>query len=310
MIKSVFMGTPDFALPSLKWIYENTDLQLIVTKEDKINARGKKIVLSAVKEFALENKISYIQPSSLKDESVYNKLKEIDPDLIVVVAYGKIIPKNIIDLPKLGIINVHSSILPKYRGASPIHSALINGDDKTGVSIMFINEGLDTGDVLKIITTDITEEDDLGTLTARLAKLGSDALSHVVPTLIDKTYVATKQDDSLATLVKPIKKEEMKIDFSKTNVEIFNLVRGLSPHPCAYTIKNGENIKIYKVEKIDKDYQKPFGTVVELTKKGPIISCKNGSILITSAKFEGKKVMSGTDIVNGRKLLLGDVIYE
>lgn len=310
MIKSVFMGTPDFAMPSLKWIYENTDLQLIVTKEDKINARGKKIVLSAVKEFALENKISYIQPSSLKDESVYNKLKEIDPDLIVVVAYGKIIPKNIIDLPKLGIINVHSSILPKYRGASPIHSALINGDDKTGVSIMFINEGLDTGDVLKIITTDITEEDDLGTLTERLAKLGSDALSHVVPTLIDKTYVATKQDDSLATLVKPIKKEEMKIDFSKTNVEIFNLVRGLSPNPCAYTIKNGENIKIYKVEKIDKDYQKPFGTVVELTKKGPIISCKNGSILITSAKFEGKKVMSGTDIVNGRKLLLGDVIYE
>lgn len=310
MIKSVFMGTPDFALPSLKWIYENTDLQLIVTKEDKINARGKKIVLSAVKEFALENKISYIQPSSLKDESVYNKLKEIDPDLIVVVAYGKIIPKNIIDLPKLGIINVHSSILPKYRGASPIHSALINGDDKTGVSIMFINEGLDTGDVLKIITTDITEEDDLGTLTERLAKLGSDALSHVVPTLIDKTYVATKQDDSLATLVKPIKKEEMKIDFSKTNVEIFNLVRGLSPNPCAYTIKNGENIKIYKVEKIDKDYQKPFGTVVEITKKGPIISCKNGSILITSAKFEGKKVMSGTDIVNGRKLLLGDVIYE
>jgi len=310
MIKSVFMGTPDFALPSLKWIYENTDLQLIVTKEDKINARGKKIVLSAVKEFALENEISYIQPSSLKDESVYNKLKEIDPDLIVVVAYGKIIPKNIIDLPKLGIINVHSSILPKYRGASPIHRALINGDDKTGVSIMFINEGLDTGDVLKIITTDITEEDDLGTLTERLAKLGSDALSHVVPTLIDKTYVATKQDDSLATLVKPIKKEEMKIDFSKTNVEIFNLVRGLSPNPCAYTIKNGENIKIYKVEKIDKDYQKPFGTVVELTKKGPIISCKNGSILITSAKFEGKKVMSGTDIVNGRKLLLGDVIYE
>lgn len=310
MIKSVFMGTPDFAMPSLKWIYENTDLQLIVTKEDKINARGKKIVLSAVKEFALENEISYIQPSSLKDESVYNKLKEIDPDLIVVVAYGKIIPKNIIDLPKLGIINVHSSILPKYRGASPIHSALINGDDKTGVSIMFINEGLDTGDVLKIITTDITEEDDLGTLTERLAKLGSDALSHVVPTLIDKTYVATKQDDSLATLVKPIKKEEMKIDFSKTNVEIFNLVRGLSPNPCAYTIKNGENIKIYKVEKIDKDYQKPFGTVVEITKKGPIISCKNGSILITSAKFEGKKVMSGTDIVNGRKLLLGDVIYE
>ncbi len=310
MIKSVFMGTPDFALPSLKWIYENTDLQLIVTKEDKINARGKKIVLSSVKEFALENEISYIQPSSLKDESVYNKLKEIDPDLIVVVAYGKIIPKNIIDLPKLGIINVHSSILPKYRGASPIHSALINGDDKTGVSIMFINEGLDTGDVLKIITTDITEEDDLGTLTERLAKLGSDALSHVVPTLIDKTYVATKQDDSLATLVKPIKKEEMKIDFSKTNVEIFNLVRGLSPNPCAYTIKNGENIKIYKVEKIDKDYQKPFGTVVELTKKGPIISCKNGSILITSAKFEGKKVMGGTDIVNGRKLLLGDVIYE
>lgn len=310
MIKTIFMGTPDFAIPSLKVISENTDLKLIFTKEDKVNARGKKIVFSPVKQFALTNGIECIQPKSLRNDEIIEKIKEIGPDLIIVVAYGKIIPKSIIDIPRLGIINVHSSILPKYRGASPIHSALINGDEQTGVSIMFINEGLDTGDVLDVIKTKIEEEDNLGTLTERLSKLGANALERVIPQLIDNTYTATKQDDSLATIVKPIKKEEMEIDFNKTKEQIFNLVRGLSPSPCAYTIKNGEYIKIYSVQKLEKKYDVENGVVAELTKKGPVISCVNGSLLITSAKFEGKKLMSGQDIVNGRKLLVGDIIYD
>lgn len=310
MIKTIFMGTPDFAIPSLKVLKENTDLKLIFTKEDKVNARGKKIVFSPVKQFAIENDVECIQPKSLKGDEIINKIKEINPDLIVVVAYGKIIPKSIIDIPKLGIINVHSSILPKYRGASPIHSALINGDSETGVSIMFIDEGLDTGDVIRISKTDILEEDNLGTLTERLSKIGAEALSDTIPELINNTYTATKQDDSKATLVKPIKKDEMMIDFCKSKEEIFNLVRGLSPNPCAYTVKNGEHIKIYSVQKLDKKYEVESGTVVELTKKGPVISCANGSVLITSAKFEGKKLMSGQDIVNGRKLSVGDIIYD
>ncbi|WP_068268382.1 methionyl-tRNA formyltransferase [Caviibacter abscessus] len=309
-MKTVFMGTPDFAIPSLKVLKENTDLKLIFTKEDKVNARGKKILFSPVKQFALENEIECIQPTSLKKDEILDKIKEINPDLIVVVAYGKIIPKSIIDIPRLGIINVHSSILPKYRGASPIHSALINGDSETGISIMFINEGLDTGDVLEVLKTEILEEDNLGTLTDRLSKLGAQGLENTIPKLINNTYIATKQDDSKATLVKPIKKEEMQIDFDKTKEQIFNLVRGLSPSPCAYTIKNGEHIKIYSVQKLEKKYDLANGVVAELTKKGPVISCANGSILISSAKFEGKKLMTGQDIVNGRKLLVGDIIYD
>lgn len=155
------MGTPEFALESLKYIDENTNLLAIFTKEDKLNSRGNKIIYSPVKNYALENNIECIQPKSLKNDEVYDKLKELNPDLIIVAAYGKIIPKNIIELPRLGIINVHSSLLPKYRGASPIHNALMNGDTKTGITIMMIDEGLDTGDMLEKIEIDILEEDNL-----------------------------------------------------------------------------------------------------------------------------------------------------
>ena len=147
-MKTLFMGTPDFALDTLKYLYENTELLAVFTKVDKVNGRGNKITFSPVKQFALDNGIDVIQPKSLRVDETYNLIKEYNPDLIVVVAYGMIIPKNIIDIPKFGIINVHSSLLPKYRGAAPIHAAIINGDDKTGVSIMYISEGLDEGDVI------------------------------------------------------------------------------------------------------------------------------------------------------------------
>ena len=167
------MGTPEFAIPSLKAVFQNTDLKLIFTKEDKRNARGNKIIYSPVKQFGLDNDIEVIQPKRMKDEEVIDKIKEVNPDLIVVVAYGKILPKEIIDIPKYGIINVHSSLLPKYRGASPIHSAILNGDKESGVSIMYIEEGLDSGDVILKETCEITEDDTLGTLHDRLKELGA-----------------------------------------------------------------------------------------------------------------------------------------
>lgn len=304
------MGTPEFAIPSLKVVFQNTDLKLIFTKEDKRNARGNKIIYSPVKQFGLDNDIEVIQPKRMKDEEVIAKIKEINPDLIIVVAYGKILPKEIIDIPKYGIINVHSSLLPKYRGASPIHSAILNGDKESGVSIMYIEEGLDSGDVILKETCEITEDDTLGTLHDRLKELGAIGLEKALKLIEAEEVKAEKQDDSKATFVRPITKEQAKIDWNSTKEVIFNQIRGLNPFPGAYTHnEKNENIKIYKSEKLEKEYDGENGTVVEMTKKGPVIKVANGGLRLLEIKFEGKKLQSGADVVNGRKMAVGEKLF-
>ena len=309
-MKTIFMGTPEFAIPSLKVVSKNTDLKLIFTKEDKRNARGNKIIYSPVKQFGLDNDIEVIQPKRMKDEEVIAKIKEINPDLIVVVAYGKILPKEIIDIPKYGIINVHSSLLPKYRGASPIHSAILNGDKESGVSIMYIEEGLDSGDVILKEICEITEDDTLGTLHDRLKELGAIGLEKALKLIEAGEVKAEKQDDSKATFVKPITKEQAKIDWNNTKEVIFNQIRGLNPFPGAYTHnEKNENIKIYKSEKLEKEYDGENGTVVEMTKKGPVVKVANGALRLLEIKFEGKKLQSGADVVNGRKMAVGEKLF-
>lgn len=309
-MKTIFMGTPEFAIPSLKVVSKNTDLKLIFTKEDKRNARGNKIIYSPVKQFGLDNDIEVIQPKRMKDEEVIDKIKEVNPDLIVVVAYGKILPKEIIDIPKYGIINVHSSLLPKYRGASPIHSAILNGDKESGVSIMYIEEGLDSGDVILKETCEITEDDTLGTLHDRLKELGAIGLEKALKLIEAEEVKAEKQDDSKATFVKPITKEQAKIDWNNTKEVIFNQIRGLNPFPGAYTHnEKNENIKIYKSEKLEKEYAGENGTVVEMTKKGPVVKVANGALRLLEIKFEGKKLQSGADVVNGRKMAVGEKLF-
>ena len=309
-MKTIFMGTPEFAIPSLKVVSQNTDLKLIFTKEDKRNARGNKIIYSPVKQFGLDNDIEVIQPKRMKDEEVIDKIKEINPDLIVVVAYGKILPKEIIDIPKYGIINVHSSLLPKYRGASPIHSAILNGDKESGVSIMYIEEGLDSGDVILKETCEITEDDTLGTLHDRLKELGAIGLEKALKLIEAEEVKAEKQDDSKATFVKPITKEQAKINWNNTKEVTFNQIRGLNPFPGAYTHnEKNENIKIYKSEKLEKEYDGENGTVVEMTKKGPVVKVANGALRLLEIKFEGKKLQSGADIVNGRKMAVGEKLF-
>lgn len=304
------MGTPEFAIPSLKAVSKNTDLKLIFTKEDKRNARGNKIIYSPVKQFGLDNDIEVIQPKRMKDEEVIDKIKEVNPDLIVVVAYGKILPKEIIDIPKYGIINVHSSLLPKYRGASPIHSAILNGDKESGVSIMYIEEGLDSGDVILKETCEITEDDTLGTLHDRLKELGAIGLEKALKLIEVGEVKAEKQDDSKATFVKPITKEQAKIDWNNAKEVIFNQIRGLNPFPGAYTHnEKNENIKIYKSEKLEKEYDGENGTVVEMTKKGPVVKVANGALRLLEIKFEGKKLQSGADVVNGRKMTVGEKLF-
>ncbi len=307
-MKTIFMGTPEFAIPSLETVYENTDLKLIFTKEDKPNARGNKIIYSPVKKFGMDKNIEVVQPKRMKDEEVIEKIKKINPDLIVVVAYGKIIPKEIIDIPKYGIINVHSSLLPKYRGASPIHSAILNGDDITGVSIMYIEEKLDAGDVILREYCEISEEDTLGTLHDKLKVLGAEGLEKALALIKEGKVEAERQDEEKATFVKPITKEQTKINWNDTKEKIYDQIRGLNPFPGAHTYgENGENIKIYKSEKINREYEGKNGSIVEIVnRKGPVVKVSNGGLLLLELKFEGKKLQSGMDVINGRKLNVGD----
>lgn len=304
------MGTPEFAIPSLEVVAKNTDLKAIFTKEDKVNARGNKIIFSPVKQFGIDNEIEVIQPKKIKDEKIIEKIKEINPDLIVVVAYGKILPKEIIDIPKYGIINVHSSLLPKYRGASPIHSAILNGDTKSGVSIMYIEEGLDSGDVILQESCDILENDTLGTLHDKLKDLGAIGLEKALKLIEAEKVEVTKQDESLATFVKPITKEQAKIDWNNTKEVIFNQVRGLNPFPAAHTFnEKDENIKIYKTEKLDKEYEGQNGQIVDIiNKKGPVVKVKNGALVLLEVKFQGKKLQRGVDVLNGRKMAIGECL--
>ena len=309
-MKTIFMGTPEFAIPSLEVVAKNTDLKAIFTKEDKVNARGNKIIFSPVKQFGIDNEIEVIQQKKIKDEKIIEKIKEINPDLIVVVAYGKILPKEIIDIPKYGIINVHSSLLPKYRGASPIHSAILNGDTKSGVSIMYIEEGLDSGDVILQESCDILENDTLGTLHDKLKDLGAIGLEKALKLIETGKVEATKQDESLATFVKPITKEQAKIDWNNTKEVIFNQVRGLNPFPAAHTFnEKDENIKIYKTEKLDKEYEGQNGQIVDIiNKKGPVVKVKNGALVLLEVKFQGKKLQRGVDVINGRKMAIGECL--
>lgn len=307
-MKTLFMGTPDFALDTLKYLYENTELLAVFTKVDKVNGRGNKITFSPVKQFALDNGIDVIQPKSLRVDETYNLIKEYNPDLIVVVAYGMIIPKNIIDIPKFGIINVHSSLLPKYRGAAPIHAAIINGDNKTGVSIMYISEGLDEGDVILTKETPIYLEDNLGTLHDRLKVLGAEGVKETIKLMEENKVIRHPQDNSLATFVKPIKKEETKIDFNDKSINIFNKIRGMNPFPVAYTTLNDKVLKLYDSMYAEYIGDEIPGTVIYLGKEGIKVKTSDGAIFIKELKLEGKKKQKATDFINGRQINLNDIL--
>lgn len=307
-MKTLFMGTPDFALDTLKYLYENTELLAVFTKVDKVNGRGNKITFSPVKQFALDNGIDIVQPKSLRVDETYNLIKEYNPDLIVVVAYGMIIPKNIIDIPKYGIINVHSSLLPKYRGAAPIHAAIINGDDKTGVSIMYISEGLDEGDVILTKETPIYLEDNLGSLHDRLKVLGAEGVKETIKLMETNKVIRHPQDNNLATFVKPIKKEETKIDFNDKSINIFNKIRGMNPFPVAYTTLNDKVLKLYDSMYVEYIGDEIPGTVIYLGKEGIKVKTSDGAIFIKELKLEGKKKQKATDFINGRQINLNDIL--
>ena len=302
-MKIVFMGTPDFAVQPLKALIENGhEIALVVTKEDKPKGRGYEMSFTPVKEEALANGVEIFQPTTLNTEEVYEKLKSIDAELYVVVAYGKILPQKILDLPRLGCINIHASLLPSYRGAAPIQWAIIDGCKKTGITTMLMDSGLDTGDILKKYEINIEDDETGGSLFEKLALLGAKAIVDTIENL--DNIVPVKQKDTDTKYASVLQKSMGNIDFSKDRDYIERLVRGLSPWPGAYSSLRGKNIKLLKVSKVEvaniKYKKEDYGRLIS-TKNNLYVVCKGGLLEILNLQLAGKKAMQSSEFLRGFK---------
>ncbi|AKN29414.1 methionyl-tRNA formyltransferase [Clostridium carboxidivorans P7] len=307
----VFMGTPDFAVPSLKKLIEKFNVTAVFTQPDKPKGRGKKLGMSAVKEVAVQYDIPVYQPEKLrKDIEALESLKNINPDFIVVVAYGQILTKEVLDTPKYGCINLHASLLPKYRGAAPINWAIINGEKESGNTTMFMDIGLDTGDMLLKSHVDITEDMTAGELHDILMEDGSELLVRTLEGIEDKTIKREKQGDSTTAYAAMLNKDMAKIDWNLSNREIKNLIRGLNPWPIAYTQYEGKNMKIYEASILDENSNYNPGYVIDVCNEGIKVACKEGSILLTNIQFPGGKPMKVSEYIRGHKLNKGITLGE
>jgi methionyl-tRNA formyltransferase len=293
------MGTPLFALDSLKAIAQNHKISAVITQPDKRQNRGYKLTPPPVKIFSDKNNIKTFQPERLADDELISALSNISPDLIVVAAYGKILPESILNLPKFGCINVHASLLPKYRGAAPIAWAIINGEKKTGITIMQMDKGLDTGDIILQKEVNISEKETEGELRQKLSAIGAQTLTTALEMFENKTVVKTPQNNNLSSLAPIIKKEFSVINWGGNADDIHNLVRGFNPWPCSRTFLRGKLLKIHKTE-IDTNCDLPPGAIKQLNPL--IVSCLSGSLEILEVQPEGKKIMSAQDFVHGNNI--------
>ena len=337
-MKIIFMGTPDFAKESLEAVYNSkNEILAVVTNPDKPKGRGMKMIASPVKEFALEKNLKIYQPTKVRNNTEFiEEIKTLNPDLLCVVAYGKILPKELLDIPKYGAINVHGSLLPEYRGAAPIQWAVLNGDKKTGVTTMFMDIGMDTGDMILKEETIIGEDETTGELWDRLSKIGANLLVKTIKKIeaipdkenktleeIKKLVGAEKQDKNF-TLAPMLEKEMAKIDWNKSSKEIKNLVRGLNPIMGAYSFLNGKKIKFWKIdimpieelEKIFpelKEYESRMkklepGTIAFAdNKKGIFIKTGDSFIKVLELQGENAKKMDYKSFLNGNKLQAGEI---
>ncbi len=324
-MKIVFMGTPDFARDSLSAIYDaGHEITAVVTVPDKPKGRGMKLIPCEVKEYAIEKSIKVYQPEKLREnKEIVDTLKDINPDVICVVAYGKIIPKEILEIPKYGCVNVHPSLLPQYRGSAPIQWAILNGDKETGVTTMYLDEGMDSGDIILQTKTPIDKDETSGELWDRLSKIGAELLVETLEKIENKTAPRIKQPKEF-TLAPMLEKSQAKIDWeSKTAQEIKNLVRGLNPIMGAYSVLNEKKIKFWKVDKLSidefinkypefKEYEYRFleidpGTVLYIDKKEAIyIMAKEGIIKVLEIQGENAKRMPTPEFLRGNRIEVVD----
>lgn len=307
-MKIIFMGTSAFAIPSLLAINSHHQLSAVVSQPDRPKGRGKKLAFTPVKECALANQLAVLQFGDIKKEEAYEQIKALEADLIVVVSYGQIIPQNILEYPSLGCINLHASLLPKYRGAAPIQRALMAGEKLTGITTMFMDEGLDTGDIIKQVKIEISEDMDHGELETILAQKGARLLLDTISDLQKGSYERRIQDDSEATYAGTLKKEDEIIKWSDSAFAIHNRVRALSPLPGAFTMINGSKIKIFKTRVVDTDERCEIGRVCSVGNEGFTVQTGNGILEILEIQKEGKKRMLCRDFLRGFKLNSGDIL--
>ena len=297
-LKIVFMGTPEFSVEVLNKLIDNYDVIGVVTQPDKEVGRNHEIKFSPVKEVALKNDIRVFQPTNIKKE--YQDIIKLEPDMIVTCAYGQIIPKELLDLPKYGCINVHASLLPKLRGGAPIHKAIINNYPRTGVTIMYMVEKMDAGDIISQVETIIDKNDTVGTLHDRLSKLGANLLIETIPKIVSGDITPVKQDEKEVTYAWNITREEEHIDFSKSTIDIYNQIRGLNPWPGAYATLDDKIVKIYSSRISDSFFTtRSDGEIVKIYSDGIGVSTKDGEIIITELQFAGKRKMTVKEYLNG-----------
>ena len=306
-MKIVFMGTPDFAVNVLQGLIDNYDVVGVVSQPDKRIGRHQVLTNTPVKELALKYDIPVFQPIRIRED--YEDILNLNPDLIVTCAYGQIIPKAILDYPRLGCINVHASLLPKLRGGAPIHKSIIDDYGTTGVTIMYMDVKMDSGDIISQREVKILDSDNLESLHDKLSEVGTSLLLDTLPSIIDGSNSRTKQNEDEVTYAYNIKREEEHIDFSKTSREVFNLIRGLCPVPSSNAILDEKEMKIYKSIISSKNYNGEYGEIVDITKEGIVVKTGDAAIILTEVKPFGKKKMDANSYVNGigKNNLIGKV---
>ena len=308
-MRIVFMGTPDFALNVLQGLIDNyrDDIVGVVSQPDKLVGRHQVLTPTPVKQLATKYNIPVLQPEKIRKD--YKCVLDLKPDIIITCAYGQIIPKEILDAPKLGCINVHGSLLPKLRGGAPIHKAIIDGYDVTGITIMYMDVGMDTGDMISKVEVPILDSDNLESLHDKLSVAGAKLLLDTLPSILDGTNSREKQNEDEVTFAYNIKREEEHVDFSKTSREIFNLIRGLCPIPSANVILDGAEMKVYNSIISSENYKGKCGEIVDIKREGIVVKTGDGAIILTEIKPFGKKKMDAYSYVNGigKSNLLGKV---
>lgn len=310
MTSIIFMGTPAFSAPILRMLVEEGyKVKAVVTQPDRPVGRKKVLTAPPVKEEAIKLGLPVIQPNKLKGSEELEQIIALKPDLIITAAFGQILPKELLDVPELGCINVHASLLPAYRGGAPIHQAIIDGQSQTGVTIMYMEEKLDAGDIISQSEISIEHTDDTGLLFEKLSAVGSNLLKETLPSIIAKENNRTKQDDSLVTFAKNISREQERIDWNNSALQLYNQVRGLHPWPVAYTTLEGQVVKVWKADTINTQTNEKPGTVVKIESDYFVVQTgKSDAIRINELQPAGKKKMSAEDYLRGvgSKLRIGD----
>jgi methionyl-tRNA formyltransferase len=310
-VKVLFMGTPDFAVPSFEaLVREGYNVIGVVTQPDRPKGRKQELTPPPVKVAAQKLGLPVYQPEKLRDPEAVEKVLSLGPDLIVTAAYGQILPEAILNAPKFGCINVHASLLPKYRGGAPIHHAIINGEKETGVTIMYMVKALDAGDIITQRSIPITEADHVGTMHDKLSLLGAELLTEILPPLLQGKVKAVKQEESQVTYAPNITREDEKIDWSRSAVKLWNQVRGLHPWPVAFTTWRDKPFKIWWAEPIAEHSPAKPGTVVRVDETGIFVATGNGLLLLKEVQPAGKRRMPVAEFVRGRQMTVGEQLGD